>query len=238
MMSLAQLSRTRRGSASWRALMWRAALAALAVGVMLLSVWWTRPAWLLPGTQPLVIQDGEPHIRALMRTISASEANVLRPYRVLHGGDEADSILVHPNRCVGIRTGPNRGNCSTAAGRYQLLHNTWVGLAQRYHPKATKDPDDAAALSFEPLYQDAVVLAWLSDRKAWGMDLGEQLKQGRVRAVLRRLSGTWTSLGYGIESNMMSAELPRVYQQVLAMELERARTVASLLPSANKQTSP
>ena len=237
MMSLAQLSRPRRGSASWGALMWRAPVATLAVGVMLLLVWWTRPAWLLPGTQPLVIQDGDPHIRALMRTISASEANVLQPYHVLHGGDQADSIVVHPNRCVGIRTGPNRGNCSTAAGRYQLLYNTWLGLAQRYHPKATKDLEAAAALSFEPLYQDTVVLAWLSDRKAWGADFAEQLKQGRIRAVLRRLSGTWTSLGYGIENNMMSAELPRVYQQLLAMELERARKMA-LLPGAEKQTSP
>jgi muramidase (phage lysozyme) len=38
--------------------------------------------------------------------------------------------------------------------------------------------------------------------------------------VLRRLSGTWTSLGYGIESNTMTARLPRIYQEILQEELE------------------
>lgn len=218
-------------------MLWRLVLALLSVGVMLLLVWWTRPAWLLPGTQPLVIQEGDPYLRALMRTISASEANVLRPYHVLHGGDFADSLAAHPNRCVGIRGGPNRGNCSTAAGRYQLLYNTWLGLAQRYHPHASGRDTDAAALSFDPLFQDTVVLAWLGDRKVWGMDIAQQLQQGRVRHVLRRLSGTWTSLGYGIEDNIMSAELPRVYRQLLTMELERARRT-SLVSGAEKQQSP
>ena len=221
------LARTR--AAAGMAMVWRVGLALMAVAVMLLLVWWMRPAWLLPGTQPLVIQEGDPYIRALMRTISASEANVLRPYHVLHGGEFADSIEVHPNRCVGIRQGPNRGNCSTAAGRYQLLYNTWLGLSARYHPQADPAQAEAEVPSFAPVYQDAVVLAWLSDRKAWGMDLSEQLRQGRVRPVLRRLSGTWTSLGYGIETNVMSGELPRIYQQLLAAELERTRKMG-LLP--------
>ena len=51
------------------------------------------------------------------------------------------------------------------------------------------------------------------------MDLSAQLRQGRVRQVLRRLSGTWTSLGYGIESNRMSGELPRLYQHLVQEEL-------------------
>ena len=203
---------------------------------MVLLVWWTRPAWLLPGTQPLVTQQGDPYLRALMRTISASEANVLRPYHVLHGGGFTDTLQVHPNRCVGIRAGPNRGNCSTAAGRYQLLYSTWLELAQRYHPQI-KDGGDVATMGFDPLFQDAVVLAWLADRKVWGMDISRQLQQGRVRPVLRRLSGTWTSLGYGIEDNIMSAELPRIYQQLLATELERARKKVDLLGD-DKQQSP
>ncbi len=217
--------------------MWRTVWTVIAVVVMLLLVWWMRPTWLLPGTQPLVTQDGDPYLRALMRTISASEANVLRPYHVLHGGDLAAGLDAHPNRCVGIRQGPNRGNCSTAAGRYQLLYGTWTGLAQRYHPKPPKQADSEP--SFEAIYQDTVVLAWLSDRRVWGMDVSEQLRQGRIRPVLRRLSGTWTSLGYGIEDNIMSAQLPRVYQQLLAMELERARKM-ELLPAgqAQKQTNP
>lgn len=162
-----------------------------------------------------------------MRTISASEANVLKPYHVLHGGDFASSVDVHPNECVGIRKGPNRGNCSTAAGRYQLLFGTWVSLSARYHPDKASVTDEGQSLSFEPQYQDAVVLAWLSDRKAWG-NLPQQLRDGDIRKVLKRLSGTWTSLGYGIETNVMSAELPRIYKQLLEAELERARAAGDL----------
>ena len=59
--------------------------------------------------------------------------------------------------------------------------------------------------------------AWLRDGR-WG-NLSVQLRQGRLQSVLRRLSGTWTSLGYGIENNQMSRELPRVYRQMLKEEL-------------------
>lgn len=187
---------------------------------MLLLLWWWRPLLLIPGTQPLVMSGGDPYLRALMRTISASESNVLRPYHVLHGNDYVWTLDVHPNRCESIGRGPNRGNCSTAAGRYQLLYSTWLELAARHHPQRTDDPMDATGLSFAPVYQDTVVHAWLSDPR-WG-NLSAQLRAGRVQPVLRRLSGTWTSLGYGIENNSMSRELPRIYRQLLKDELAQA----------------
>jgi muramidase (phage lysozyme) len=201
-------------------LRWRVGVAVALAAVMLAALWWWRPVLLLPGTRPLVMTGGDPYIRALMRTISASEANVLRPYHVLHGQRYVWTLDQHPNRCEGISGGPNRGNCSTAAGRYQLLAGTWVELAARYHPDRTDDPLDAVRLNFAPLYQDLVVHAWLCEPR-WG-DLSAQLRQGRIQPVLRRLSGTWTSLGYGIETNSMSSELPRVYREVLRDELARA----------------
>ncbi|MDP2019697.1 MAG: glycoside hydrolase family protein [Hydrogenophaga sp.] len=203
----------------------RLALTAGAVVLMLLLLWWWRPLLLIPGTQPLVMSGGDPYLRALMRTISASESNVLRPYHVMYGHDYVWTLDVHPNRCESIGQGPNRGNCSTAAGRYQLLYSTWLELAARYHPQRTDDPLDATGLSFAPEYQDLVVHAWLSEGR-WG-NLSTQLRQGRVQPVLRRLSGTWTSLGYGIETNSMSRQLPRIYQQVLKEELARAGTDAA-----------
>lgn len=169
---------------------------------------------------PLVMRGGDPYIRALMRTISASESNVRDPYSVIYGGDRAQDLSRHPDRCITIVTGPNTGNCSTAAGRYQFITTTWIEKARRYHPS----PDGFWFLqrySFEPEYQDKVVYEWLSDSRAWNADLRELLKQGKVNTVLRKLSGTWTSLGYGIETNSMSEELPRIYRQILNDEINR-----------------
>lgn len=206
----------------YRLLHSRVALTLAAALLMLLLLWLWRPLLLLPGTQPLVMQGGDPYLRALMRTISASESNVLRPYHVLHGSSFVWVLSGHPNRCESINRGPNRGNCSTAAGRYQVLYSTWISLGLRYHPQRVSGQTDDAGLSFEPLYQDMVVHAWLADPSAWRIDLSSLLRQGKTQAVLKRLSGTWTSLGHGIETNSMSRELPRIYQRMLKQELERA----------------
>jgi muramidase (phage lysozyme) len=170
------------------------------------------------GTAPLVMTGGDPYIRALMRTITASEANVSQPYHVIYGGTQVNDLSNHPNLCIPITVGINTGNCSTAAGRYQMLNFVWDEKAARYHPNS-----DGILwwkkYSFEPEYQDAVVHAWLSDRKAWGVDISELLKAGKIETVLRLLSGTWTSLGYGIETNSMSQYLPEIYQNMLQEEL-------------------
>ena len=172
------------------------------------------------GTQPLAMRGGDPYIRALMRTITASEANVEQPYHVIYGGSLVEDLTTHPDRCITIFAGPNKGNCSTAAGRYQMLNFVWDEKATRYHP----NPDGILwwkKYSFKPQYQDAVVYAWLSDRNAWGSrSISELLKAGKIESVLRILSGTWTSLGYGIETNSMSKYLPAIYQKYAARRIE------------------
>jgi predicted naringenin-chalcone synthase len=75
----------------------------------------------------------------------------------------------------------------------------------------------------------AVTYAWLSDRQAWGTDISALLRAGKLTEVLQLLSGTWTSLGYGIETNSMSSKLPGIYQKLLQEEL------AEILPT---QSSP
>ena len=167
---------------------------------------------------PLVMQGGDPYIRALMRTISASESNVRNPYTVLYGGEYVSDLSKHPDRCVTIVAGPNTGNCTTAAGRYQFITSTWSEQARYYHP----NPPTLffwQGYSFSPESQDAVVYRWLSDSQAWGVDLRQLLKKGQINAVLQRLSGTWTSLGYGIEDNANTNQLPSVYRQMLKEEL-------------------
>lgn len=193
--------------------------------MLLLGYWYggnREPRSLAPtiashGIQPLVMKGGDPYIRALMRTISASEANVRQPYSIIYGGKQVPDLSSHPNLCVPIVRGPNIGNCTTAAGRYQMLNTTWAEKAKRYHP----EPPGLMfwkLYSFEPEFQDVVVYGWLSDADAWGVDISELLRQGRLNEVLRLLSGTWTSLGYGIENNSMSRKLPKIYKQMLQSE--------------------
>jgi muramidase (phage lysozyme) len=156
-----------------------------------------------------------------MRTISASEANDPQPYTILYGGQHISNLSRHPEQCITIVSGPNLGNCSTAAGRYQLLNTTWKEKAQRYHPQPTQFMF-WESYSFKPEFQDAVVHAWLSDSQAWGTDISKLLRQGKLEQVQRLLSGTWTSLGYGIEDNSVTERLPTVYQKMLREELQAA----------------
>lgn len=181
------------------------------------------------------MKNGDPYVRALMRTISASEANSNRPYSLLYGGQQVRDLSRHPEICVTIVNGPNKGNCSTAAGRYQIINTTWYNIAPRYHPKPMQIMF-WITYSFEAEYQDVVVYRWLSDSKVWGIDLTQLLYQGKLKDVLRRLSPTWTSLGYGIETNSISSSLPKIYQKMLKEELKAANQ--SISPNAILNPSP
>lgn len=175
--------------------------------------------------QPLAMDGGDPYVRALMRTISASEAYDASPYTIVYGGQHVSDLTNHPEICVTIQGGPNAGNCSTAAGRYQFIDSTWYSVAERYHPEPQPFLD-WHLYSFEPKYQDAVLYGWLSDSQAWGFDIPRTLREGRVEEVLRLLSPTWTSLGYGIETNSMSQHLPQIYQDILRQELQQSKNRA------------
>ncbi|MBE9028625.1 glycoside hydrolase family protein [filamentous cyanobacterium LEGE 11480] len=189
------------------------------------------------GNAPLVMQGGDPYIRALMRTISMSESNYPNPYAIIHGGEYAEDLTQHPDRCTSITVGPNTGRCSTAAGRYQFLSTTWTEKARIYHPYPSRFIV-WERYSFEPQYQDAVLYAWLTDPAAWGSDLRVTLQQGYVRDVLAKLSNTWTSLGYGIETNSMSAKLPELYQQFLQEELTAAANSPTNLTQRRQTNDP
>lgn len=174
--------------------------------------------------QPLKMSGGDPYVRALMRTISVAESNTDQPYNVLYGGKVVKQLSHHPDICVEIVAGPNTGNCTTAAGRYQFLTKTWEEKARRYHPRPPAWFDVLGGYSFDPVSQDLVVYNWLEDSSAWGADIPSLLRQGQIEQVFRLLSGTWTSLGYGIETNSMTAKLPRIYRDVLEEELKQSNS--------------
>lgn len=168
--------------------------------------------------QPLVMKGGDPYLRALMRTISASEAYTKRPYHIIYGGRYVEKLDRHPDQCVIIRRGAHPGKCSTAAGRYQFINTTWAEKASIYHPQANFLGENNS-YSFEAQYQDEVLYRWLSDSQAWGADFPRMLAHNQLDQVLQKLSNTWTSLGYGTEDNSMTKRLPKIYQQMLQEEL-------------------
>jgi muramidase (phage lysozyme) len=108
------------------------------------------------------------------------------------------SFADHPRSSSVIRTGPNAGKVSSAAGKYQFLSGTW---------------DEAAAAlgltSFSPENQDRAAL-WLASRdyqKQTGRDLMTVLRSGNIPAIIaakRMLTGTWEGLGNVSDSAFVS----------------------------------
>lgn len=161
-----------------------------------------------------------------MRTISASESNAKNPYVLLYGGKHTHDLEQHPDLCMPINVGVNHGDCSTAAGRYQFITSTWLEKASIYH-LSPSSAEGLTGYSFAPEHQDQVTYRWLKDNSAWSVSIPTLLRQGEITEVLRLLSGTWTSLGFGIETNSMSPYLVEIYQKVLVEELKRSPTVNS-----------
>ena len=183
-----------------------------------------RPFTAAPAIKPIPLEmaGGDPYLRALMRTISAAESNTLAPYHTLYGGQRINDLSEHPDLCIDIAVGPNLGDCTTAAGRYQFLTTTWLEKSRTYHPRPPRWYSWWGDYSFEPIYQDEVVYRWLADADFWGVDISQLLREGRLDEVLYLLSDTWTSLGYGIEDNSMTPYLGQIYQEMLIEELQRS----------------
>lgn len=195
--------------------------------IFILKIWTEENKNSQPQFPDLVMTDGDVYIRALMRTISASESNGKYPYALLYGGKHIHDFEKHPDICQPIEVGVNQGKCSTAAGRYQFLTSTWKEKAKKYHPEVKKHHHDMV-YSFEPQYQDIVVYRWLKDHHQWDVDILTSLKQDQVEQVLKELSGVWTSLGGGIEDNSMTPYLPQLYRQFLAEELKNKKSNPNL----------
>lgn len=135
-----------------------------------------------------------PTKRALLNSVAAGESP---DYNTVYGGGRFEEMNDHPRRAVPIRSGPNAGRTSSAAGRYQFLGSTWdeaknaLGL-----PDFSPDSQDRAA-------------AWLAERdykKRTGRDLWADVEEAKadprkLNFIGGALSKTWTSLPGGIEPN-------------------------------------
>lgn len=137
--------------------------------------------------------------KAFLNSVSAGEAP---DYNTMYGGGRFEAMQDHPRQAVPIRSGPNAGKTSSAAGRYQFLQGTWdeaknaLGL-----PDFSPDSQDAAA-------------AWLAERdyakRTNGRNLWDDIESAKdnpakLNFIAGALSKTWTSLPGGAEPNRASA---------------------------------
>lgn len=96
-------------------------------------------------------------------------------YDVLFGGGLFYDYSTHPNVHV-----PFRNTFSTAAGRYQINHGTWLGAC----PKL-------GITDFSPLSQDRIAVYLLKLCGALSY-----IDNGDIINAFRKASGTWASLPY------------------------------------------
>ena len=163
----------------------------------------TRPE---PITQ--TVHEGlEPEKRALLDTIAGGESP---GYDAMYTGKgpvrRFSDFSDHPRSPDRITKGPNAGQNSAAAGRYQVIPATWDRQAEKL-----------GLPNFRPENQD-IAAADLAET-TYGKHLLNTLKTDddrRIAEVGRGLNGQWTSLPGGAESTMSDRDFVDSYRQNLA----------------------
>ena len=127
-----------------------------------------------------------PTQRAFLNSMSAGESP---DYNTMYGGGRFEELRDHPRQNIPIRSGPNAGKTSSAAGRYQFLQGTWDEARN-----ALGLPD------FSPESQDAAAV-WLAERdyakrtngrKLWDDLDSAQGNPSKLNFIGGALSGTWS----------------------------------------------
>lgn len=102
-------------------------------------------------------------------------------YNVIYGGKTFADYSTHPNIRVPFRNPKTgRDDYSTAAGAYQIIYKTWLGVSAL-----------AGVSDFTPESQDAMAVWLLKGGGALTF-----IMSGDFNEALRRASGTWASLPY------------------------------------------
>lgn len=139
-------------------------------------------------------KDLPAYASALLDTIAGTEAP---GYNAMYSPDRPrrfQGYADHPYSPARIKSGPNAGKMSDAAGRYQFLGSTWREEKERLGLK-----------DFSPESQDLAAwdLAKRTYRDKTGQSLDDALRGAdpqQLANVGKTLSGRWTSLPGGIEA--------------------------------------
>lgn len=136
-----------------------------------------------------------PMQRAFLNSMASGESP---DYQTMYGGGRFEELNDHPRQNIPIRSGPNAGKTSSAAGRYQFLQDTWD------EARTTLGLPD-----FSPESQDAAA-TWLAERdyakRTKGRNLWDDLESAKgdpakLNFIGGALNRTWTSLPGGAEPN-------------------------------------
>ena len=116
------------------------------------------------------------NVQAFLKAIRLGEgtSDEMGYYRIVGGGSFTDDS-VHPRVKVFI---PRYNVHSTAAGAYQIIWPTWVGLCKQY-----SFPD------FSPECQDEAAVALIAEKHALG-----DIMFGDLKSAVQKCSSIWASL--------------------------------------------
>lgn len=138
------------------------------------------------------------NIKAFARLVWKAEgtynSNEAVMYRTLYGGGTFSDFSRHPNTPV-----TKWGKTSTAAGAYQFLYSTWLGMQAKL-----------SLSDFSPISQDKAFVEKLRERGIFDL-----IAAGRITEALER-RGTyseWSSLPGGRHQRKTLAEATNIFQQ-------------------------
>lgn len=158
--------------------------------------------------------------QALLDAIAVSES--AGDWNVIYGGQKFDDYSQHPRQYVTIKSGPNEGKKSSAAGKYQILASTYDRVA----PKL-------GITDFSPESQQRIALELA--REKYGPNLAKDLMAGKAADVARNLGGVWTSLPGGIEAGTTDNRFLSAYNSALGSSNPALNAIQSAAPSTQQQ---
>lgn len=124
---------------------------------------------------PIALKSIPDNVRKFLMLITYTEGTDLQktPYNELFGLSNFKGYETHPNILI-----VSHNYRSTAAGRYQFLYRTWLGLKKKF-PDAT----------FSPEWQDLLAIELLRQCKAY-----DYIIKGDWKNAIDKANVVWASL--------------------------------------------
>lgn len=173
--------------------------------------------------------DLSPVAKALLETIAGPES--AGAYDVMYGGGKFSDFTDHPRVYNTIMSGPNKGQKSSAAGKYQFLGSTWDDVASRN-----------GLTDFSPESQDKAAWALATEeyKRDTGRDLESDLAAGDLSRVAPSLRNQWTSLPGGIEQGINGSAFANAYASNLGAPANAADAgiMKAMLPNVGPTGGP